>query len=120
VIDRRETEEPWAQDEGPPPAPLGDVVDRLSTARGWARRLEGARVHGLWEEIAGSNLAEHTEPVRLHGGVLVVRATSSSWAAQLPYMANEILRRANAVLGEGTVTRVVAAGGTPRPGDRDR
>jgi predicted nucleic acid-binding Zn ribbon protein len=117
VIDHRDAEEPWVEAQGPPPAPLGEVVDRLSSTRGWSRRLEGARVHGLWEEIAGSNLAEHTEPVRLHGGVLVVRATSSSWAAQLPYMANEIMRRANAVLGEGTVIRVVAARGPQRPAE---
>lgn len=117
MIGREETEEPWLEDEGPPPTPLGEAVGRLSHARGWSRRLEGARIHSLWKEIAGSNLAEHTEPVRLYGGVLVVRATSSAWAAQLPFMANEIMQRANAVLGEGSVTRVVPARGVDRRAD---
>ena len=75
--------------------------------RGWDRRLEGARVHDRWEEIAGPQVAAHTEPVRLHGGVLVVRAESPTWATQVRYLSTELVARANAVLGEGQVTRVV-------------
>ena len=104
-----ETEDAWVQEEGSPPRPVAEAVERMTTARGWTRRLDSARVHDLWPEIAGERLARHNEPVRMHGDVLVVRATSSAWAAQIPYLANEIMARANAVLGEGQVVRVVAA-----------
>lgn len=109
MIGPDETEREWREDETPPPRLIADAVTRLTTARGWSRRLHGARVHSLWNEIAGERLALHTEPVRLHGGVLVIRVASSAWAAQIPYVANEIVRRANAVLGEGQVIRVVVA-----------
>jgi predicted nucleic acid-binding Zn ribbon protein len=112
MIGREETEGEWVEDASPPPRRVADAVARLAASRGWSRRLHGARVHAAWAEIAGERLAQHTEPVRLSGGVLLVRATSSAWAAQIPYVANEIVRRANAVLGEGQVTRVVVARGT--------
>lgn len=115
MIGPDETEGEWVEDTGPPPRRVADAVARLTAARGWSRRLHGARVHSTWEEIAGERLAQHTEPVRLHGGVLVVRATSSAWAAQIPYVANEIIRRANAVLGEGQVARVVVTRGSGPP-----
>lgn len=115
MINRDEADDPWREEPGQPPEPVVEALERLASIRGWSRRLDGARVHGVWREIAGERLAQHTEPLRLHGGVLVVRATSSAWAAQIPFLANEIMTRANAVLGEGHVQRVVVARGIPPP-----
>jgi predicted nucleic acid-binding Zn ribbon protein len=95
-----------------PPAPLADLLGDWTARRGWARRLEGARVHDRWEEIAGAQVAAHSEPVRLHGGVLVVRVDSPSWATQVRYLSAELAERANAVLGAGSVERVVVVTGT--------
>lgn len=97
---------------GQDPAPLADLLGGATRRRrGWATRLEGARVHGLWIEIAGEQLGRHTEPVRLHGGVLVVRADSATWATQVRYLGGELAERANAVLGSEQVTSVRVVSG---------
>lgn len=108
-----EAELPYAPAaRGSDPAPLADLLGGVARRRkGWSTRLEGARVHGLWHEIAGDQLARHTEPVRLHGGVLVVRADSATWATQVRYLAAELAARVNAVLGEGQVTTVSVVSG---------
>lgn len=119
---RRRRSDPEAQlpearsPRGPDPVPLADLV-RGATAerRGWAVRLEGARVHERWTEIAGDQLAQHAEPVRLHGGVLVVHADSATWATQVRYLSAALADRANAVLGAGQVTQVTVVTGR-RPG----
>lgn len=110
MVHRDDTAQPWSEPEGMEPRPVDAALSAYASARGWARRLEGARVHGLWAEIAGPQLAAHTSPARLHGGVLVIQVSSSSWAAQIPYVSGEIIARANEVLGDGAVTRVVVAG----------
>lgn len=100
---------------GPGPRSLADLLGAAARDRpGWDRRLDGARVHGLWAEIAGAQLARHTEPVRLSGGVLVVRAATPAWATQLRYLSAELIERANAVLGEGMVGRVTVVTGPPQ------
>ncbi|HEY8340974.1 MAG TPA: DUF721 domain-containing protein [Egibacteraceae bacterium] len=104
-------DEPELPPEGPEPAPLGEVLRRVVERRGWDRRLEGARVHQVWEEIAGEELARHAQPVRLVGGVLVVRAESAAWATQVRYLAGTLMERANAVLGPGQVTKVTVTAG---------
>lgn len=114
MIDPEETREPWVEPRGEDPRPISGEVASFAAERGWQRRLEGARVHGYWGEIAGEQLARHTEPVRLHGGVLIVRAENSTWAAQIPYLAGELVARANAVLGEGQVTQVKVVTGALR------
>lgn len=93
------------------PAPLKPLLESFASHRGWERRLEGARIHDVWEEIAGAALAAHTEPVRLHGGVLVVRVASSTWATQVRYLSSDLIERANAVLGADQVHRVTVVTG---------
>lgn len=108
-----EWESPEARPDKPPPPPVADLVNALSSRRGWAARLRGARVFEAWPQIAGEELARHVTPVRLAGGVLVVRAESPAWATQVSYLAGQLLIRANEVLGEGEVTTVTVQSGHP-------
>lgn len=119
MIDRDEMAEPWSEPGGLEPRAVDAAVTAYASSRGWARRLEGAKVYGLWDEIAGPQLAAHTSPARLHGGVLVIHVSSSSWAAQIPYLSSTIIARANEVLGDGAVTRLVVARARELP-DRRR
>lgn len=90
-------------------ASLAAVVDR----RRWSDRLRGAAIHGRWEEIVGPELAQRCEPVRLAGGILVIRAESAAWATQLSYLTSRITERAREVVGEDLVREVrITVGGS--------
>lgn len=114
---REDWEFPDARPERPLPKTLSTLVQGMASSKGWGGRLHGARVHSAWPEIAGEELARHVQPVRLAGGVLVVRASSAAWATQVTYLAAQLRDRANAVLGEGEVRTVTVQ--TDRP-DRRR
>lgn len=98
------------------PASLSDALDAVRARPGWAARLEGARIHERWVEIAGEQIARHAEPVRLAGGVLVVRASSPAWAEQVRYLASRLSQRANEVLGPGSVRQVTVTTGPLQTG----
>lgn len=112
-------EDPDAPREGKPPAAVPDLLAALARRKGWARRLEGARIHERWNDIAGEQLAAHAEPVRLHGGVLILRAESPAWATQVRYLTAELVRRANEILGEGQVVSVQVVTGPRERGHTD-
>lgn len=108
-------QEPYVPKEGRPPAPLERLVGDVARRKGWGKRLDGARIHQYWNQIAGEQLAAHVEPVRLHGGVLILRAESAAWATQVRYLIGDLVQRANDVLGQGQVSTVqVIAGPNPR------
>lgn len=109
-MSRDGAEEP-AAGRGRQPAALADVLSQLASRRGWADRLHDSQVHARWPDIAGAHVAAHAEPVRLHGGVLVVRAESGAWAAQLRYLAPRLVARAQEVLGSDRVHRVQIVSG---------
>lgn len=96
------------------PAPVSEMLSGLAQQRGWAVRLEEARVHEVWEAAAGSELARSVRPLRLHGGVLVVEAASSAWATQVRYLAGDLAKRVNEELGADLVRQVRVVAGRQR------
>ncbi|WP_083459516.1 DUF721 domain-containing protein [Jiangella muralis] len=92
------------------PQAVGSAVDRLIGEHGWA---EDIAVHGAvarWDQIVGPEVAAHVQPEHYEDGVLTVRADSTAWATQVRLFAAELVRRFNADIGDGSVTRVDVRG----------
>jgi hypothetical protein len=70
--------------------------DAAATGTLWSR----------WTDVVGDAMAAHVEPTSLRDGVLRVRADSPAWATETTYLAGEIRRRANALLGSSIVREV--------------
>ncbi len=97
------------------PSPLRQLLQGLVERRGWAERLRGAAVFGIWEELVGPELSRRCKPVRLVGGLLVVRTESTVWAAEVSYLVDDIIARADHLMGPGLVRDVrVVVGPSPR------
>ena len=89
------------------PVPIGSVIGDVLRNRGWARRLDGARVRARWPAVVGDTVAEHCTPVELHDdGTLEVLTDSAAWATQLSYLRGTLMDRLNQVCGTGLVTSV--------------
>jgi len=56
--------------------------------------------------VVGERLAAECVPFRMEGTVLLVRASSSAWATQVRFLAGEVARKANEVLGAEVVRAV--------------
>jgi predicted nucleic acid-binding Zn ribbon protein len=98
------------------PQPLEFAINGLVRETGWAVAITAGSVAARWAEIVGPDLAGHTVPDGLRDGELTVSADSTAWATQLRLLAGELVRKLNAELGAGTVTRVRVLGpaGSPR------
>ena len=59
-----------------------------------------------WPEVVGDTLSKECAPAALQGDVLVVRASSAPWAAQLRFLKGDIAARANEVLWGGKIREV--------------
>jgi predicted nucleic acid-binding Zn ribbon protein len=96
---------------GPGPDPrdpqlFGAVLERLVRARGWEKPKAEATVFGAWEKVVGPDIAAHSRPVKLDGGVLTVEAESTAWATQLRLLAATLLQKIAREVGHNVVTRL--------------
>ncbi len=64
---------PFRKSEEPKgPEPLGEILSRLFTARGWGRQQGRLQLEQAWREVVGAQHAAHTRPGALRRGVLEV------------------------------------------------
>jgi predicted nucleic acid-binding Zn ribbon protein len=96
---------------------LGAVLSELTSGRPWASGIALGRLGRRWEDVVGQRLARETAPAGLNGGVLIVRASSAAWGAQVRFLAREVRDRANEALDHGVVkeVKVVVASGPLAP-----
>ena len=85
------------------PQLLEGELSRLVGERGWALPLKMRGVFARWEELVGTEVADHCTPESFTDGTLVVRTDSTAWATQLKLLAPTVVRRLNEELGHGTV-----------------
>jgi predicted nucleic acid-binding Zn ribbon protein len=85
---------------------IGEIVDGLLAERPLATGVRLGHLAAGWEGVVGPKLASVTAPTGLEKGTLRIRATTSSWAAQVRFLGPEIARAANVQLGEQLVANV--------------
>lgn len=95
---------------GRDPQLLGDQMDRLVSGRGWGSEVAAGQVMGRWEEIVGSDVAAHAQPVTFEAGVLVVRAESTAWATQIRMLSSTILAAIERSVGPDQVQELKVHG----------
>ena len=88
------------------PQMLTNTLGRLMRDQGWEVDVAVHGVMARWPSIVGPEMAEHCMPERYADTELTVRTDSTAWATQLRMLAPDLVRRLNAELGDGTVTRV--------------
>lgn len=92
------------------PRSIGEVVSRMSKARGWNTQVAVGSVLGRWDELVGENISKHCKPESFEDTVVVVRCDSTSWATQLKLMTHQLLKKFDAELGPGIVTVIRVLG----------
>jgi predicted nucleic acid-binding Zn ribbon protein len=88
------------------PQPLGRMVRRLLTDRGWEQNAAEARVLGAWDSLVGADIADKCKPVSLRNGELTLAAESTAWAMQLRLLAPKLLGRLATEVGPAVVTKI--------------
>ena len=86
---------------------IGAVIGEALRQPALARGVVVGRLAAGWRDVVGERLAAETMPVRFASGTLVVAASGGPWGAQARFFAEEIRRRATALLGAEVLSRVV-------------
>lgn len=88
------------------PQELGSILQDLLRRRPWGPGMTLGELARGWTSVVGERLAQESTPVSLEGETLVVRASSSAWAAQLRFLAAEVVDGANRMIGAESVRRL--------------
>ena len=88
------------------PKPLRPSLDRLARRVGAPETSALTTVFAHWEDAVGAAVADHAQPLSLHGTTLVVGVDEAGWATQLRYLANDVLARLATAAGTPVADRL--------------
>lgn len=93
---------------------MDDLVRRVYPA---PEQMPAVRVFRWWYRAVPERVAERARPVRLRGGVLVVHVASSTWAHELSFLKEDLVRRCQRAAPEAKLRdiRFKVAELPPRP-----
>ena len=63
-----------------------------------------------WKDIVGIQIAEHSAPIQLQHGRLMIQVKESVWRHQLLFFRAEMIKKINTAFGSGTVKEIVLTG----------
>ncbi len=87
------------------PEPLGEILSRLFTARGWGRRQDRLHLEQAWAEAVGPEEAKHTQVGGIRRGVLEVLVDNAVLLQELAhYRKRPLLERLRRSLPNVTLT----------------
>lgn len=92
------------------PRLVGAQVRRVVASQEWGRMIALAQVADQWEQIVGADVAAHARVEHLESGRLIVRTTSTAWAANLRILLPQLMRRIDEAVGAGAVETVIVKG----------
>ena len=93
-----------AKREGP--LPVSRLIEGALRRYGLHDRMEERAALLRWREIVGQEIASHSRAVDLVDGILVLEADHGAWRQEVTMLAPMIIKKFNAMFGEGTVTEI--------------
>ena len=90
----------------PEPVRLDGVLDQVARTAGLPASSVLKSVFGRWDEIVGTGVADHAQPLSLVDGKLVIAVDQPGWATQVRYLSSQIVTRVNDIAGPGAVEEI--------------
>lgn len=88
------------------PRRVGENLDRATQGLGFPKAGILGAIFSKWADLVGADIAAHTEPRTLRDGVLVVAVDQPAWAAQLRYLASDLLEKIAVFTGSSEVIEI--------------
>ncbi len=74
------------------PTRLDQILQELQKSQTWRKPQEFLAIVEVWTQVAGTQVAKHSQPVRVQNGILWIATSSAVWAQQLTYQ-RDLLRQ---------------------------
>ena len=74
------------------PEKISNLINELVQNREWRQGIAEGNLFSDWDQIVGSEVAEHATPITLFEGKLTIQTSSTAWSTQLRLIESELLK----------------------------
>lgn len=85
---------------------LGDAIEQFLAKHGLKKQAKFHELKSEWAKLMGAPIANNTEKMWLHEGILYIKMKNPVWRQELQLARNKILKMANEHMGIEAVKEV--------------
>ena len=74
---------------------IAGALKKLAKKQGIEKELNQQKAIDVWGKVVGEKIKEHTEPLEVKYGVLIVKTSSPGWRQELQFQKNKIVDSIN-------------------------
>lgn len=88
------------------PQPVSGILGDVLRQCGLSERMNERSPLTAWPEVVGEDIGTYSRAVDITDGILILEADHGAWRQELTLLFPMIIKKFNALFGEGTVTEI--------------
>ena len=87
--------------------PLKAVLEKFLKDKMWSKKIKGYQIIHNWENLAGKEISQSSQPIKIQDKCLFLAVKSNVWANELNLRKGELIQKINLEAGEEIISNIL-------------
>ena len=87
--------------------PFKTALENFLKEKKWSKKIKGYQIISNWESLAGKEIAQSSQPIKIQDKCLFLAVKSNVWANELNLRKGELIEKINREAGEKIISNIL-------------
>jgi len=87
--------------------PFKTALEKFLKEKKWSKKIKGYQIINNWENLAGKEIAQSSQPIKIRDKCLFLAVKSNVWANELNLRKGELIEKINLKAGEIIISNIL-------------
>ena len=87
--------------------PFKTALEKFLKEKKWSKKIKGYQIISNWENLAGKEIAQSSQPIKIQDKCLFLAVKSNVWANELNLRKGELIEKINREAGEKIISNIL-------------
>ena len=87
--------------------PFKQALEEFFKEKKWSKKIKGYQIISNWENLAGKEIAQSSQPIKIQDKCLFLAVKSNVWANELNLRKGELIEKINREAGETIISNIL-------------
>ncbi len=87
--------------------PFKTALEDFLKEKKWSKKIKGYQIISNWENLAGKEIAQSSQPIKIQDKCLFLAVKSNVWANELNLRKGEFIEKINREAGEKIISNIL-------------
>ena len=87
--------------------PFKTALEKFFKETDWSKKIKGYQIISNWENLAGKEIAQSSQPIKIQDQCLFLAVKSNVWANELNLRKGELIQKINREAGEEIISNIL-------------